>query len=397
MTPTPKLKNMKLVYNLIRKFGPVTKSNIIKKTGLKQTTCTRLIDDLLKEELIKESGFAASSGGRKPIMYDINEKLFYSIGIDLSRTFTKVILLDVRLNPLAAESLPITENTTPGDAIQFMHHAINQMLAEQKVTKNQLVGIGVGSVEPLDREKGIMTDPLHFPNEKWKNVPIVDALKEKWDTIVLLDSGINAAVLAEYQIGLSGSVGNMTYMIAGMGIRTGVIVNHHLLKVRPPYFSRFGDGHMVIHPEGRRCICGNNGCLHTYSTIPALKTEVMQKRNGVKDQGSQDRKSEQITLEWIQSSLATGDRVVIEVIEELGYYTGIGIANMMTVLFSDYVVLGGPMFHKLDQFYNIVVKTATERLNGLYPGYDIRFRKGKLGENATAIGAGSMVFDHYLN
>ena len=107
--------------------------------------------------------------------------------------------------------------------------------------------------------------------------------------------------------------------------------------------------------------------------------------------------SEDIHLESIQDALKAGDRVSTEIVEEFGYYTGIGIANMMTLLFSECIVLGGPMFYKLNTFYETVVKTATDRLNVLYPGYEVQFRKGKLGEHATAIGAGSMVFDYYLN
>ena len=202
----------------------------MEKTNLKQTTCTRLIDELLREKLIRESGVAESSGGRRPMMYDLNSTLYFSVGIDISRTFINVLLLDVHLNVIETERLSIHKESTPKSAIKFLHHAIEQMLNKHKIDENQFVGIGIGSVEPIDRESGIIKDPLYFPNDQWKDVKIVDALKAKWDTTVILDSGINSAVLAEYQKGYHAMVGNMSYIIAGMGLRISVINDHRLLK-----------------------------------------------------------------------------------------------------------------------------------------------------------------------
>src|SRR5690625_7943668 len=77
-TKTAKIKNMQYLYRIIRKHGQITKKELIESTGWTQTTCTRSINHLLEEQLIIESGFAESNGGRKPVVYEINATAFRS-------------------------------------------------------------------------------------------------------------------------------------------------------------------------------------------------------------------------------------------------------------------------------------------------------------------------------
>ncbi len=99
-TLSQKQKSLRTLYSTIYKMGSITKADLSKQTGLKLTTCTRLIDELLQMGLIKESGHAISSGGRKPVLYNIQANAYYTIGIDISRTYSKVLLMDLESNVL---------------------------------------------------------------------------------------------------------------------------------------------------------------------------------------------------------------------------------------------------------------------------------------------------------
>src|SRR5690625_5057316 len=90
-----KNQQLKQIYRLIQYHKQITKNELLEKTDTKQTTLTRMIDELLEKKLIKESGYGSSSGGRPPILYKIDEKVNFLIGIEISRSETKVILLDL--------------------------------------------------------------------------------------------------------------------------------------------------------------------------------------------------------------------------------------------------------------------------------------------------------------
>jgi len=393
-----KYKNMKDLYKIIRQHGPVTKGRVLELTGMKQTTCARIISDLLDEHLIIESGVGISSGGRKPVMYEVNPRHNYSIGIDISRTFTKVLLLDINLSIISEAFLKMDHTCTPAKTIQFIHQSIEQMLAKHQIHLSQLLGIGIGVIEPFDMEKGVIGNSVNFQAEGWRNVAIVDELKEIFNTKVLIDSGVNTAILAEYKIGLKSLIGTLIYIIAGVGIRMGVMTDHNLFQGLAVRYEKFGSGHMAVNTSGKECICGNFGCVHTYSTILALIGEVIDhiKRGHSSLLMSRVKSPEDIQFDDICWAIENNDPLCSFIIRDFGYHTGVGIANTITMFQPNIIILNGPMYNRLDLFYETVLKTATERINRIYPGYDVKFSRGQLGINAAAIGAGSMVIDDYL-
>src|SRR5690625_4279474 len=393
-TKTAKIKNMQYLYRIIRKHGQITKKELIESTGWTQTTCTRSINHLLEEQLIIESGFAESNGGRKPVVYEINATAFYSIGIDISRTFTKVLLLDMNLDVKGEARFPMDKDSTPEITITFIQHAIKK----GNVKRRQLLGIRIGSVEPLDREKGIIAEPINFTAPHWKDVPIVARLETLFPTKILLDKGVNTAVLAEHGIGLNNTVENLNYVIAGMGIRLGVMTNNELFQGFADRYEKYGNGHMIVNTNGRKCVCGGYGCVHTYSTIPALKAEVVAQLKSGHSSILMEKVNipEEINFEAICWALKYQDPMCSEIIKNFGYYTGIAISNMISLFHPDLLILGGPMYNRLDLFYETVMQTSTARINQLYPGYQVNFSRGYLGEKATAIGAASMIMAYYL-
>ncbi|MED4205337.1 ROK family transcriptional regulator [Neobacillus mesonae] len=394
-----KLMNTKLLYKLIRTNGPVTKNALIELTGLKQTTCGRIVEELIQEGLIIESGTDRSSGGRKPIMYDINSKLYYCIGIDISRTFTKVLLLDIHLKVKDEAKLRMDHTCSPEKTISFIINAIEKMLNKNQIEHTQLLGIGIGAIEPLDREKGIIFNPLYFPANNWRNIKISEILRNHFNTRILVDSGVNTAIRAEYEIGLNSVVGNLAYTIAGVGIRLGLMTDHQLFHSPATGFGKYGNGHMVVNTNGRKCDCGNYGCVQTYSSILALKEEIIHhlKRGHSSILTEKIANPDEIEFEDICWALKNDDQLCSFIVKDFGFYTGMGVANIINLFQPDIFILEGPMYSRLELFYETVTKTASERIGKIYPGYEVKFSHGYLGENAAAIGAGSMVLGYYID
>jgi len=196
---SPKMKSLKRLYGLICNKGPIDKNSLMELTGYKSATCSRLIEELLHAELIYESGLGKSSGGRKPSMYTINPNISYLIGVDISRSYTRVLLLDLNLTIVDSAKLEMTWQCTADYTLQFVIEKIEQMLSKHDIQHEQLLGIGVGTVGPLDREKGIIIEPKLYISDGWKNVNIVEILSQRFNTLVLLDNGANLAALGEYQ------------------------------------------------------------------------------------------------------------------------------------------------------------------------------------------------------
>ncbi len=161
----------------------------------------------------------------------------------------------------------------------------------------------------------------------------------------------------------------------------------------------YGQGHMVVDIQGRKCICGGYGCVHAYSSISVIKNDVIDSLKLGKNSILKDRVNniEDIQFEDICQAVNENDPVCCQIIKDAGYYTGIGLSNLIHVLNPELIILSGPTYTKMDLFYDTVTETALNRSKVIYPDHDITFSRGNLGENATAIGAGGMVLSYYLD
>ncbi|GAA0440299.1 ROK family transcriptional regulator [Lentibacillus halophilus] len=397
---TQKGINLKEVYKAVKNENGLTKVEIAEKTNLKFSTCARLIEELSENGLLYESGEAHSSGGRKAKEYSITPDANYVVGIDISRTFSKVLLMTLDLKPVEEKRFDMDGKSTPDVMIEAYVNAIRAMLEKQCLKESSLLGIGISAIGPLDTIKGIINKPLSFPASGWEDVPIVDRIKEHIETEVVLDYGENTALSAEHRRGAAQEDRDTFYINKGIGIRVGIMLNGEILRPRGGSSGgAFGQGHMVVDLHGRKCICGNYGCLNAYSTIPALVNEMQKHLKRGNDSLLNDQVSDlsDITFSHIVSALESGDQLCEQVVKDTAYYSGTGLANLVTIFQPSKIILNGPMYRKLNLFYNTSIDTAINRYKKLFPDLDVTFTQGDLGENAAATGAGDLVLDWLLS
>ncbi|MBS4194863.1 ROK family transcriptional regulator [Lederbergia citri] len=379
---------LRKIYKLIYDHGPLTKADLQALTNLKHTTLVRIIDELLTSQLIAESGFAKSGGGRPPVLYEIVQNRGYIIAIDISRTHTTIALLDLKLSIIEKYTFSMTRDHTPEVVIESIVNAINLFMQLQDISKDDLIGIGIGSVGPLDREKGIILDPDSFPSVGWKHVPIVNVLEKFFSVNVLLENGANTAAFAEYlHSTIKGS--DILYCISGVGLRCGMIVNGHVLQTKTGVASAFG--HMIVDIEGKECICGKKGCLLSYTSLDSMKTQIIEQiSSGEKSIVSIDQ---ELTFEHLINAAKAGDDIVKRVILNSAHYYGIGIANMINFMHPDQVLLNGPLIYEYQPYYEKIVTTAKKFM---FHNDNVIFNKGLLKEDAVIIGAAALLFKSFF-
>ncbi|MEI4831361.1 ROK family protein [Bacillus sp. FJAT-53711] len=391
---SPKMKNLKHLYGLIHKTGPVDKNTLMKLTSYRSATCARLIEELLQAELIYESGLGKSSGGRKPSMYTINPAISYVVGVDISSTYTTVLLLDLNLNIVDSATLEMTWQITAEYTLQFIIENIEQMLTEHDVQHNQLLGIGVGAIGPLDREKGIILTPKTYISDGWENVNIVRPLKQHFNTLVLLDNGANLAALGEYQNDYMKEVNNLIFTIPGIGIRCGIISNGEIVRGKIDVEGSFG--HIPVDIHGRQCWCGSFGCLVAYSSIPSVRKEIIDriKRGNKSIIQQMVDKLDDVQFNHILNALEKNDALCEDVIREAAFYYGIALATLTHLLYPDVVVIGGTLGTN-QLFYEVASETALQRVRN-FSDYPVQFVQPSLKYDTVAIGAGSMIFNYFV-
>ena len=368
----------KKILGLILHKGAMTKSQLAKVAGLKLTTLNRMMLPLEKEDLILPTETGESTGGRKPVIYDVNPRRYYVIGINISRLYSQVVLTNLKMELLEKDRFDMDRNSSPQATLNRILDWVEKVL--EKREQGYVIGVGIGTVGPLDRKSGIILNPENFEARGWENIPLKAIVEERTGLPVIIDNGANGAVLAETRYGSGKGMKSVIYLNCGVGIRTGVISSGTLVRTINDADDTFA--HMVIDVNGKPCRCGNQGCVERYSSIYAIMEAFNPERP--------------VSYQELCREAEESDTPARQVLQNAAVRMGTGLANFIQLLNPGLVVLSGPLILHSQLFYEICVEAAKRRRPWDKGGHLVFSRGGAFEENAISIGAAALVVEHYL-
>ena len=178
----------------------------------------------------------------------------------------------------------------------------------------------------------------------------------------------------------------------GTGVGGGVIVDGRLLR---GFFENGAElGHIVVQPDGRRCSCGQRGCVEAYSSAYFLArvAEEMIKAGEASSLKAKADAGQMLMAEDIEAAAKAGDALATKVWDQACYYLGVAIVNMQHVTNPQRVVLAGGLIAAGDFLLERVRKHAKQISWTLLDDLpEIRF--AALGNDAGFIGAAGCAWD----
>lgn len=383
----------KKLFGLIQKNGPFTKAEILNKTGLKLTTVNRAIKPLVDYNLIHEVGIAESSGGRKPIIFGVNTKGNYVIGIDLSRTYIQVVITDFEMNIIGKRIKEMNKDFSPYMVVTYVGNMLQELKVECNVKDSEIIGAGIGTVGPLDKEQGVMINPQKFPSSGWKGLNIKELLQNQLGLPVVVDNGASTAVFVEQYYGVGRGFDGIAYFNCGIGIRTGVVASNNIIRTHLNYEDTFA--HMVVDMDGEKCSCGKYGCIEAYSTIAAIHNRFIKEvKKGKKT--NINKEVDEIIYKDICSAAENGDELSREILRDAATVFGIGLVNYINILSPEIVILSGPLIQYSNYFYQICVENAQANHSLTQKNKILFSKQGKYKQDAISIGAAATMIEEML-
>lgn len=387
-------KEEKKIFNSLQNDGPITKSEISRLTEIKLTTLNGIMEVLERKRIIVRKAIGESTGGRKPVLYDVNLSDFYIIGIDLSRVYTQVIITNLKMKILYKEMFNMDVFCLPEETVRRIYEIVNKANIILKLASMNLVGIGLGTVGPLDIKNGIMISPVNFNSVGWSDVPIKEMLEEKFKFPIIIENGVNTAVIGEYFYGVGKGVQNIAYLNCGIGIRTGTVLSGTLMRTISDEDDALA--HMIVDVYGEKCKCGNLGCIECYSSINAIiKKFSLEVKKGRKT--IINKKLENIEYKDICIAAENNDNLSKEILSGAALILGIGLVNYINLLNPGLVILSGPLIINSKLFYNECIDTVLKKLHPDRRKKIIFSRGGFFKENAISIGAVALVIKDIYN
>lgn len=361
--------NRGLILKLIATNEGISRIELAKMTKLTKMTITNIISEYIKNGIVEECEEKVIEGcGRNPICLKISDGAPKVIGLYITRDKIEAVLCSFTLEILNRKVVYF-DTLTKEELKQYSYQVIDQLLEE---TKGKVVGIGVAIMGPVDMNKGVLLNPPNFFGIE--NVNIMQLLEERYHLPVIIDHDQNSAAQAEVFFGVGKEIQDFIFFGLTKGIGSGVVsdgkVFHSKRGVAPEM------GHISIDRNGKKCACGNRGCLEVYARIDVLEEKLC---NATGEKHTYGEFCKMVNRQEV-------DQVMREMVEDIAvaFVSGINIFN------PQMIILGNECMEWDEQYVYMLEKIVNEKKFIQNCG-KISIRKAYLGKDAQLLGAATNV------
>jgi len=286
------------------------------------------------------------------------------LGLDIGGTNVVLGLVPLEgAEPLCLRRISTRPEAGGKDVVARVVAAAEECLAEafrtQGGSRDQVAGMGIGAPGPLNRKTGVL---LEAPNLGWRDFPLRDLLSSALNLPAEVDNDANCATFGEWWLGAGRGASTLVGLTLGTGIGGGLVLNGELHHGASDAAGEFG--HTTIDSTGRKCKCGNYGCLEAYASGPNIAARAVEGMEAGVETVLGDLVGgdlTKITAATVYEGVVLGDSYAHEVMKETAKFLGVGVANLVNSLNPDAVVIAGGVTRAGDHLFLPLIKEVRRR------------------------------------
>ncbi|MCG3722908.1 ROK family protein [Vibrio cincinnatiensis] len=367
------------VYKLIDQKGPISRIDLSKESQLAPASITKITRELIDAHLIHETTVQeAISRGRPAVGLQTNNEGWQFLSMRLGRGYLTIALHELGGEVLIDTKIDIHE-MDQDDVLARLLFEIEEFFQTYSAQLDRVTSIAITLPGLVNSEQGIV---LQMPHYNVENLALGPEIYKATGLPVFVANDTRAWALAEKLFGHSQDVDNSVLISIHHGLGAGIIVDGRVLQGRHGNIGELG--HIQIDPQGKRCHCGNIGCLETVASSQAIREQVAI-RIALGEETSLAEKPE-ITIEDICLAAAEGDQLAVEVIEQLGRYLGAAIAIVINLFNPEKVLVGGVINQAKSVLYPAIQRCIEEQSLPVYH-QDLQLLESRFYKQATMPGA----------
>jgi glucokinase-like ROK family protein len=352
---------------------------------------TKMLNELIEESMVVETGYAPSTGGRRPLLYSLRSDALYIVAVAMDQLYTRIAIMDMkhrRIGSIKEIELPLAGNPK---AVKWLLENIEAVITESQISKQKIIGIGIGMPGFVDAKKGINYSFLDPGNET-----LAHHIAGKTGIPTYIENDASLSALAEYRFGAAQNKKSTMVINLGWGVGLGMILNGEVFRGHNGFAGEFS--HLPLFANNKLCRCGKSGCLETEASLLIIIEKALQGvENGrvtVLDKLLPARNAEAACLAVV-SAVAKGDKFAVELMTESGYNIGRGVAILIHLLNPEAIIVGG----RATPAGKILQTSIQQALNEhCIPrlAANVSLEISALGRDAEIIGAAALVMENYL-
>lgn len=350
---------------------------------------TKMLNEQIKEGFVVETGYATSTGGRRPIMYSLKQDMLYVVSVAMDQFVTRIAVMDMQnqfVTPVETLELPLLKNPK---AISILTNAIAGTIKRSGLPKDKIAGVGIGMPGFVDLKEGINHS---FLDTEGKDIRIL--VGNAVGLPVFIDNDSSLTALAELKFGAARGKRDVMVINIGWGIGLGMLLNGNMFRGSNGLGGEFS--HIPMFVNDKLCSCGKMGCMETETSLLVMVSQAVAGLKQGRQSVLKDLKTDHIeeTTTAIINAALNGDQFAVELLSGIGYNIGRGAAILIHLFNPELIVLSGrgslagklwlaPVQQAINEHCipKIAEKTAIE--------------VSTLGYEAEIIGAAALVMENY--
>jgi glucokinase len=306
------------------------------------------------------------------------------IGVDLGGTNTRTALVASNGDILEKQKEETLVTEGHEKVIAKLIRNIDRQRANAVRYGQEVAAVGVGAPGVIHEQTGVVVKSPNFPD--WNDLPLKQTLEWELKLPVFIENDANAAALGEQWRGAAKDIRSMIFLTLGTGVGGGIVLDGRIWHGADGMAGEVG--HMTITPDGRKCGCGNRGCLEMYASSRGI-VMTFREMCAEKPLGAED--GQEITSAKIYQAARNGNTVAHLVMKDMGRYLGIGIANLINIFNPEMVVIGGGVKDAWDLFIDATREEVRKRAFS-YTAERTKIVPSMLGDDAGMVGAAAVAF-----
>ena len=258
----------------------------------------------------------------------------YTIGVDLGGTNIDVGVVDENHSIIAQAHTPTLAQRAPAEILDDIARCARTAAQEAGIGLDAVSALGIGSPGTCDAESGVV---LNAHNLGWFGVAVRAELERRLGLHIYLGNDADCAALGETVAGAARGCSDVLMVTLGTGVGGGIVANGRVYAGHRSLGSEIG--HTCIAMDGELCTCGQRGCWEAYASATALIRQGEHAAEANPDSALAALRP----LDGLKIFTAAndGDAAAEKVVEEYIRGLGVGLVNMINVLYPEIVLLGG--------------------------------------------------------
>jgi len=355
-------------------------------------SATGIVNELIREGWITESGTGPARAGRPPVLYGLNSKKYLTLIMDINRHDTHLVIFDL-LNQIIVKRKVDIRLDDSSSFLEELFQETDSFLKFHDIPREKLWGIGVSMPGLINAGQGIN---LTYLNLTPPGVPLSTYLRNHFKLPVCLCNDTKATTIGEHRFGYAVNKSQVLTINIDWGVGLGILLNGEVFNGASGFAGELG--HIQVKPDGLLCHCGKIGCLDTTTSAMAL---IRRAKEGI-NSGQATILSQLVNddLDLLETShiieaVHAGDEFSIDLLSTVGTELGKGLATAVH-LFNPEVIIVGGLLAEAGPFISNPIEQAINKYCLSDFKNTLSIHISKLGPKARLLGTQAHLFEHLI-